>query len=100
MAYMDDILDYIKQLERKIDKLERYGVGKYFSPPEVPSGTINGSNTVFTVSANFVTGSTMVFKDGLLKKLGTDYTETDINEITFTVAPTGGSVLLVAYKKD
>lgn len=100
MAYMDDLIEYIKELERKLQKLEIYGVGKFFVPPEVPTGAINGSNTVFTVSADFVTGSTMVFLDGSLQTLGTDYTETDKDEITFTTAPTGGSVVLVAYKKD
>lgn len=100
MAYMDDIIDHIKQLERKIDKLERYGVGKYFVPPEVPTGAINSSNTVYTTASNFVTGSTMVYLQGTLQILGTDYTETDTNEITFTTAPTTGDSLVVAYKKD
>lgn len=102
MAYMDDIIEYIKELERRIDSLERYGTGKFQAPPEVPTGAVNGSNTVFTVSNAFVTGSTQVYQNGLLKKLGTNYTETDPSsgEITFTVAPTGGDVILVAYKKD
>lgn len=58
---------------------------------ETPSGTVNGSNTVFTLAATPSAG-VLVFKNGLLQIEGTDYTISGAT-ITFTVAPAGGSTL-------
>lgn len=67
---------------------------------ETPTGTIDGSNTVFDTATNFVAGSILVYLDGQLQKPGGsfDYVETDANTITFNTAPVLGSVLLVSYQ--
>jgi hypothetical protein len=67
---------------------------------ETPTGTIDGSNTAFDTSTNFVAGSILVYLDGQLQKPGGsyDYVETDSNTITFNTAPVLGSVLLVSYQ--
>ena len=63
---------------------------------EVPSGTVNGTNTVFTTAQPFT--SIEVFKNGIrMKGAGNDYTITNNTTITFTTAPASGAVLLVNY---
>jgi hypothetical protein len=58
---------------------------------EVPSGTVDGINTVFTVSLPYVTGSTAVWLNGVLlrKDLDDGWTESDpsTGEITLKEAP-------------
>lgn len=68
---------------------------------EVPDGTINGTNKVFTL-ANSVLGNAIdVFLNGLIQKGGgEDYTLSDGNTITFVVAPPTGSILFVDYIKQ
>lgn len=56
---------------------------------EVATGTIDGSNTVFTTANNFATGKLAVYLNGVRQVLGDDYTVTDVNEVTFTFAPKG-----------
>lgn len=65
------------------------------------SGLRNSSNKVFTVSVNFVSGSTRVFVNGLRYTNGAsyDYTETGANQITFTNAPDSGDLIIVEYIK-
>lgn len=69
---------------------------------EVPSGLVNGSNTLFTLANAYVNGTTSVYRDGLLMKAGgVDYTETSPSAatITFTTAPSSGSIILVSYSR-
>lgn len=54
---------------------------------EVMTGTIDGSNTVFTTAVAFATGKLRVYLNGVRQILGDDYTVTDVDEITFTFAP-------------
>lgn len=65
---------------------------------EVPSGTINGSNCVFTLAGTPTSGKEMIFKRGMLMNAGSgnDYTITG-NTITFTSAPKTGDTLLAVY---
>lgn len=64
---------------------------------EVPAGTINGVNAVFTTAAAFVTGSIRVYKNGIrLKGGGADYTE-NIQGFTMVTPPATGTVLLCDY---
>ena len=73
---------------------------------EVPSGAINGSNVVFTVSLPYVLGSTAVWLNGVLLRRDLDdgWSESSpgIGEITLNEAPlASGScpdVLQVFYK--
>ena len=65
---------------------------------EVPTGLINSSNTVYTTASNFSTGTTRVYLNKLRQVLGTDYTETAANQITFTTAPSTGDSLIIDYQ--
>jgi hypothetical protein len=64
---------------------------------ETPSGTVNGTNDVFTTAKSFIEGSTSVFVNGLRKEIGVDYIESGIGAITFSTAPVSGDVILIDY---
>lgn len=66
---------------------------------EVPTGTVNGSNKVFTTTNMFRAGTTRLYLNGARQKPVTHYTESASNQITFVTAPTGGSLLLIDYEK-
>jgi hypothetical protein len=69
-----------------------------FVDKEVPSGSINGTNTVFTVASTPVAGSTNLWLNGVLQTPGgVDYTESGVTQ-TFVTAPPVGSTLLVSYR--
>ncbi len=63
---------------------------------EVPSGTVNGSNTAFTLSATPATGSLNLFQNGVRLKITEDYTLSTAT-ITFVTAPATGDLLLADY---
>ena len=65
---------------------------------ETPSGTINGSNTVFTTAGAYQAGTLRVYLNGVRAK-SADYTETTPASGTFTMAtaPTTGDLLRVDY---
>jgi len=67
---------------------------------ETPGGTINNSNTVFTIVNGFVTGSTQVYLNTARQILTYDYTETGADEITFVSAPQIGDILIIDYLKS
>jgi hypothetical protein len=81
------------------DKIEALGGAVLQVFNEVPTGSINSSNTVFTTAVPFEVDSTRVYLNGIRQTLGSDYTETDVDEITFTVAPTTSDVLIVDYQE-
>jgi hypothetical protein len=64
---------------------------------EVPTGAVDGVNTVFTTAQPFLAGSTEVRRDGQHMAPTGDYVETDSTTITFVTAPVVGSALLVSY---
>ena len=66
---------------------------------ETPSGTINGSNTIFTLANTpSPTGSLQVFLNGAYQTPGgEDYTLSGVT-ITFVNAPLSGSILRVFYR--
>lgn len=65
---------------------------------ETPSGTVNSSNTSFTIASTPVAGSLIVYRDGQrLVGGGADYTLSGTT-ITFVTAPTTGSTLKVDYQ--
>lgn len=55
---------------------------------EVLSGTVNGTNTVFTLANTTVANKEMIFINGVKQKRGVDYTITNSNTVTFTSPPT------------
>lgn len=67
---------------------------------ETPSGTVNGSNAVFTLASTPLPGTEQVFLNGLLQNAGggNDYTISGAT-ITFNSAPQSGDVILVSYLK-
>ena len=73
----------------------------YFVWNETPTGTVNGSNTAFTLAntPNPLT-SLKVFVNGMLMKAGgEDYTLVG-DTITFVTAPPTNSILTVGYTVD
>lgn len=67
---------------------------------EIPSGSINGSNVTFTISATPTTGTLRLYLNGqrLRSGAGNDYT-LSTNTITMTTAPISGDVLLADFLK-
>lgn len=64
---------------------------------ETPSGTINNSNTAFTLAhAPLTNASLKLYQDGLILVQGTDYTISGTG-ITMTVAPNYGQSLYAVY---
>ena len=71
---------------------------KKFFVDETPSGTVNGSNTAFTLSQTpFDTDdSVQVFLDGVGQPRVTDYTISG-STVTFVVAPANAQIVRVNY---
>ena len=63
---------------------------------EVPSGNVNGSNTVFTLANAPVEGSEKVYVNGILVESVDGYTILS-NSITFSEAPQSGDEIHVSY---
>jgi len=69
------------------------------NPPvfnEVPSGTINGSNTTFTLANTPTAGTVLIYRNGLLQVPSVDYTISG-STITYLYAPSTGDVLRGQY---
>lgn len=67
---------------------------------ETPDGLINGSNTDYTIaSGSHVSGSLIVYSDGIRLSPGVDFTETATG-FTMTTAPAVDTVLLCDYLID
>lgn len=66
---------------------------------ETPSGSVNGSNTSYTTSNGYVSGTLQVWINGLLQKPSDHYSETNPSSGTFSMdeAPESGDNILVAY---
>jgi hypothetical protein len=70
-----------------------------FVTRETPSGTVNGSNTSFTLANTPISGSEMLYENGLLQEPGgQDYTISGTS-ITFAVAPISGDRIRCSYFK-
>lgn len=71
-----------------------------FVDKEIPSGSINGSNTAFTLANTPVAGSEHVYLNGILQEsgAGNDYTISGAS-ITFASAPLTGEKIRVSYRK-
>lgn len=70
-----------------------------FIDKEVPTGSINGSNTAFTLANTPIAGSEHIYLNGVLQESGggNDYTISGAN-ITMTTAPLTGEKLRVTYR--
>jgi hypothetical protein len=71
-----------------------------FVTRETPSGTVNGSNTAFTLANTPISGTEMLFLNGVLQDAGSgnDYT-ISTNAITMLSAPLTGDKLRCTYQK-
>lgn len=71
-----------------------------FVDKEVPSGSINGSNTAFVLANTPTSGTEHAYLEGLLMRSGSgnDYTISGAT-LTFTTAPLTGEWLVVSYRK-
>jgi len=71
-----------------------------FITRETPSGSVNGSNTTFTLANTPISGTEQVFLNGLLQEpgAGNDYT-ISTNTITYLSAPLSGDKIRVTYIK-
>lgn len=71
-----------------------------FVDKEVPSGSINGSNTAFTLANTPTAGTEHTYLNGVLQASGggNDYTISG-SSITYLTAPETGDVLVVSYRK-
>lgn len=67
---------------------------------EAPSGTVNGSNTAFTLSTTPINNaSVQLYLDGMILVQGTDYTISGAS-ITMTTAPETSQTLYAVYVRN
>ncbi len=80
--------------------IKSYLVGLYVVR-EAPAGLKNGSNTVYTLTNSPVSGTEMVFLNGMLLNAGAgnDYTISGAEITLLTNPPTAEDVILVTYRK-
>lgn len=70
---------------------------------QIPTGAINGINTVYTTASSYKVGSVQVFfKDGgfgayVMLDNGVDFTETGAAQITLSFAPSTSSKIILNY---
>lgn len=65
---------------------------------QVPSGTVNGSNTAFTISFAPVSSDSLeLYLDGLMLELTTDYSVSGTS-ITMVTAPAVGQTLYASFQ--
>ncbi len=65
---------------------------------EIPSGTIDGSNKVFTLANTPTVGTVRVYLNGLRQSVTGDYTIVG-GTLTFVNAPLSGDILVADYMK-
>ena len=63
---------------------------------ETPTGTVDGANTTFTITAAPIVGTLQFFVNGVRQLVGVDYTVSSTT-ITTTLAPEVGSLLRATY---
>jgi hypothetical protein len=76
------------------------GVGGSFADAEIPVGTVNGVNTVFTLASTPSPAASLeLFRNGLLQRQGADY-QISGNVATFFLAsvPVSGDLLVASYR--
>lgn len=67
---------------------------------ETPTPATDGAQVVFTVANAYVSGTLMVYLDGLRQIPTTDYSETTSTTFTMVAAPDSDEVLRVDYIKS
>ena len=95
-----DLGDSLTSLTATVNTLSAAGSNAVFVDAEVPAGTVNGVNTAFTLANSPApTTSLTLFRNGLLQRLGIDYTLSG-SSITFAAGgvPQGGDLLRAYYR--
>lgn len=90
----DDILE-VHTAQKQIDTEEQSSTSMVRN--EVPSGSINSSNTSYTLANTPLTGSLRVYLNGQRLTVTADYTISGTT-LTMVIAPTTGDTLLVDYE--
>lgn len=80
---------------------ESWGTSSFVSD-ETPTGLVNSSNTSYSASGSYTSGTLEVFINGLKQIRNTDYTETtpSTGAFTMTTAPTTGDIIRVNYMNN
>jgi len=74
--------------------------GPAFVDAEVPTGTLDGSNTAFTLASSPVPAASLqLFENGILLKAGTDYTLAGAAITFLGRTPQLGDLLVANYRK-
>lgn len=101
---IENLSDILEELRKLIGNKGRGGGGlssmalnSKFIDDETPTGTINGSNAVFSLANSPVTGSVKVYVNGSRMRVTEDYTLVG-RTITFTIAPPLTSIILIDYR--
>jgi len=95
---LDALSGITDNIQDQLDSKVSYGGLKF---NVIPSGTINGTNKIFTLNSNvFDDTHLLVFLNGVLQKPVDDYDLTDSAEITFVDAPETGDQIVVFYVDD
>lgn len=66
---------------------------------EPAHGLINGSNAIFTSTYTFIPETLQVHENGILQRLGLDYTITSNQSILYSLSPAIGELLTFIYLK-
>lgn len=98
--------DFMNEMRTTMESLKKLGsnggaviaMRSRYIENEIPSGTIDGVNTTFTISKNTMDASSVkVYRGGSRLKLTDDYTFAG-RTITFVIPPEVGEKLLVDYR--
>lgn len=101
MTFKNDEIPNDELTPGEVVIIERITAGTYFVENEVPSGAVNGANTVYLTANDVDPASSLeVWVNGVKFKLTEDYTFTGPRTITMVVAPLTGSLLLVNYRRS
>src|SRR5690242_214966 len=95
-----DLGNSLSSLTATVNTLSAAGSTAVFVDAEVPAGTVNGINTAFTLANSPApTISLTIFRNGLLQRLGIDYTLSGAS-ITFAAGsvPQGGDLVRAYYR--
>lgn len=95
-----NLVELLDKLQMQFGGKTLHRGGANYVDSETPTGTVNGSNTDFTLANTPISGSLKVYVNGQrMKAGGEDYTLSG-KTITFVTAPPTGSIILVDYRSS
>ena len=81
-----------------VDLESGVGLSVGFVRGELPSGQINGVNTLFSTQKQFIPNTTSLYINGLRNRLGIDYYEVGDSQIATDQPPFEGDSLSIDYQ--